>query len=489
MSSTMARPNILVIMTDQQRRDTIGAYGCAWIETPNLDRLAADGTLFTACTVDNPICTPSRASMFTGKPIPGHSVYRVHDNLPEDEVLFTEHLQKAGYHTALFGKLHVSSRLQEEEKRHPHDGFDIYEWCLEPSVGMDSPFNGYVRWLAEQDPEFLERLRRNKRAELHHPESVHMSKWAADRTIDFIENAGQDDGPFFCLMSLFDPHDPYEDHPLASRERVDADRIPQPLPFSSKSWAVDQERHGSYVGDADAFTPDEIKEIRLGYGASIAFADMQIGRVLDVLTASGQAENTCVIFLSDHGDQLGDHGLFVKGVALYEQTVGVPLIVRWPGHVEAGQHCPALVQGHDLAATCLTAAGLDAATLCPESEDIVAVAKSGTHRSVAVCAYRNSGINSSGRFWDPPLLSTMVRNQRYKLILYSSPDGAERELFDLDADPGEQTNLSGDPELASVETGLLSELAAFLQREAGYMSPRAAPSIPSTAHLLKNSLK
>jgi arylsulfatase A-like enzyme len=428
--------------------------------------------------------------MFTGKSIPGHSVYRVHDNLPEDEVLFTEHLQQAGYHTALFGKLHVSSRLREEEQRHPHDGFDIYEWCLEPSVGMDSPFNGYVRWLAEQHPEFLERLRRNKRAELHHPESVHMSKWAADRAIGFIESAGREDRPFFCLMSLFDPHDPYEDHPPSSRERVDAARIPEPLPRRSQAWAIDQERHGSYVGDADAFTPDEIREIRLGYGASIAFADIQIGRVLDALVASGQAENTCIIFVSDHGDQLGDHGLFVKGVALYEQTVGVPLIVRWPGHVAAGRRCPALVQGHDLAATCLAVAGLDAAALCPTSEDIVAVARKGrARRSVAVCAYRNSGINSNGRFWDPPLLSTMVRNQRYKLILYSSPDGAERELFDLDADPGEDTNLSGQPELAAIEFGLLSELAAFLQWEAGYMPPRVPPSIPPATHLLKNSLK
>jgi arylsulfatase A-like enzyme len=485
----MDRPNILVIMTDQQRRDTLGAYGCDWIATPNLDRLAAEGTLFTACTVDNPICTPSRASIFTGKSIPGHSVYRVHDNLPDDEVLFTAHLQQAGYHTALFGKLHVSSRLREEEQRHPHDGFDIYEWCLEPSVGMDSPFNGYVRWLAEQAPDFLERLHRNRRAELHHAEEVHMSKWAADRTIDFIENADSE-RPFFCLMSLFDPHDPYEDHPLSSRDLVDAARIPRPLPQRSTAWAVERERHGSYVGDAEAFTAEDIEEIRLGYGASIAFADRQIGRVLAALAALGQAENTCVIFLSDHGDQLGDHGLFVKGAGLYEPTVGVPLIVRWSGHVAAGGRCGALVQGHDLAATCLAAAGLDARALCPESENLAAVAATGhTRRRAAICAYRNSGIDNTGRFWEPPLLATMARNERYKLIVYSAPDGAERELFDLATDPDEQVNLSGRAEVAMIERALLAEITAFLHRETGHVTPRTPPSIPSAAHRLKNSLK
>ncbi|WP_163272154.1 sulfatase family protein [Chelativorans alearense] len=487
----MKRPNILMIMTDQQRRDTLGAYGCDWIPTPNLDRLAASGTAFTRATVDNPICTPSRASIFTGKMVPDHSVYRVHDNLPDDEVLFTERLRlEAGYRTALFGKLHVSSRLAEERRRHPNDGFEIYEWCLEPSVGMDSRFNGYVAWLRANAPDFLATLKANKRGELHHPEAVHMSKWAADRTIDFITGAEDDDRPFFCLMSLFDPHDPYQDHPLSMRPLIDEARIPAPIARRAAPDCVRREQEGSYLGRSADFTAAEVHQIRLGYAASIAFADQQIGRVLDALDQAGLAENTLVIFMSDHGDQLGDHGLFVKGVALYEPTVGVPLLLRWPGQVPSGAQCGALAQGRDIAATCLAAAGLDTAAHCPDSEDLAAMAQRGkAARQAAICAYRNSGVDNQGQFWDPPMLSTMARNERFKLALYASDDKTEVELFDLESDPGEQHNITGDVAYADMERFLMTEIAHFLQKEIIARRPRAGSSIPDVRQRLMNKLK
>lgn len=487
----MRRPNILMIMTDQQRRDTLGIYGCDWIPTPHLDRLGEAGAIFEHCTVDNPICTPSRASIFTGKPVPDHAVKRVHDNLPLDEVLFTERLrQEAGYRTALFGKLHVSSRVQEEQQRHPHDGFDIYEWCLEPSVSLQSPFNGYAAWLRETAPDFLAALRSNGRKELHHPEALHMSKWAADRTISFIRSMQGEQQPFFCLMSLFDPHDPYEDYPLAFRNCIDAAKIPDPVvSHTPQPECVHQEQQGSYLGRFSDFSSEEIREIRLGYAASITFLDMQIGRVLAALDEAKMADDTLVIFLSDHGDQLGDHGLFVKGVALYEPTVGVPLLLRWPGRTIAGTRCTALAQGRDVAATCLAAAGLDTRS-CPESEDLVTMASRNTaRRSSAICAYRNSGVNDSGSFWDPPMQATMARDQRFKLTLYTSDGSSQRELFDLETDPQETVNLSGDPTCAEVELKLLGEIASFLQNEATAAAPRATSSIPNASQRLQNRVK
>jgi len=487
----MERPNILMIMTDQQRRDTLGAYGCKWIPTPNLDRLAASGTTFTAATVDNPICTPSRASIFTGKTVPDHSVYRVHDNLPEDEVLFTERLRlEAGYRTALFGKLHVSSRILEEKQRHPNDGFEIYEWCLEPSVGMDSRFNGYVAWLRANAPDFLAALKANKRSELHHPEAVHMSKWAADRTIDFIRTAKDDSRPFFCLMSLFDPHDPYQDYPASTRQLIDETKIPPPIVRQSVPDCVRREQEGSYLGRSADFTAAEVHQIRLGYAASIAFADQQIGRVLDALDQAGLTEDTLVIFMSDHGDQLGDHGLFVKGVGLYEPTVGVPLLLRWPGHIPLGARCGALAQGRDIAATCLTAAGLDAGKHCPDSEDLVAMTQRGKAiREASVCVYRNSGVNNEGSFWNPPMLSIMARNEQFKLTLYTRGNKTETELFDLKSDPEEQDNIAGASQHTEIERVLMMQIAHFLQKEAGAFRPRAEPSIPNTAQKLANKLK
>ncbi|THK34605.1 DUF229 domain-containing protein [Ensifer sp. MPMI2T] len=489
--SIMTPPNILMIMTDQQRRDTLGVYGCDWIPTPNLDQLGNAGAVFEHCTVDNPICTPSRASILTGKPVPGHGVERVHDNLPLDEVLFTERLrQEAGYRTALFGKLHVSSRLKEEHERHPHDGFDIYEWCLEPSIAMESPFNGYTAWLRETAPDFLAALQRNGRGELHHPEAVHMSKWAADRTIAFIQSMKAERQPFFCLMSLFDPHDPYEDYPSTFRDRIDQAKIPDPVPSpTTQPECIQREQQGSYLGRFKDFSPEEIRKIRLGYAVSIAFLDEQIGRVLKALDDAGLTKDTLVIFMSDHGDQLGDHGLFVKGVALYEPTVGVPLLLRWPDHIAAGTRCTALAQGRDVAATCLAAAGLSTQS-CPQSEDLVAMAsRNAARRSSAICAYRNSGVNDSGSFWDPSMQATMARDQRYKLTLYTSDGLSQRELFDLQTDPRETVNLSGDPAYAAIELMLLNDIASFAQDEAAAAPPRATSSIPNANQRLRNRVK
>jgi arylsulfatase A-like enzyme len=289
-------------------------------------------------------------------------------------------------------------------------------------------------------------------------------------------------------MSLFDPHDPYEDHPLSARTMIDAARIPPPVAAKALPGAARREQQNSYLGPATDFSPDDIHEMRLGYGASIAFADQQIGRVLAALEESGLAGNTVVIFASDHGDQLGDHGLFVKGVALYEPTVGVPLLLRWPGRVAAGLRTGALAQGRDIAATCLAAAGLDPAL--PQSEDLVEMARNGrSRRKAAVCAYRNSGIDGSGRFWSPPLTSTMVRSERHKLIASAGGGPTDFELFDLADDPAESRNLFGKPEVAQIQLELLTELSGFLQQEAASARPRVPPSIPSGAQLMRNRLK
>ena len=184
------RPNILLLMTDQQRYDSLGCYGVDFAHTPNLDGLARDGVVFEHCYVNNPICTPSRASLFTGKHLAGHRVHHLYDNLPDSEVLFTKHLQDLGYTTALFGKLHVSSIHTEATERHVNDGFDTYEACREGCFQMDAPYQAYARWLEERDPVFYERLKREGRGVLHPPQELHMTHWAAERTIDFLRSRG-----------------------------------------------------------------------------------------------------------------------------------------------------------------------------------------------------------------------------------------------------------------------------------------------------------
>jgi len=483
-------PNILVIMTDQQRSDSLGCYGADWVQTPNLDALAAGGTRFRTCTVNNSICTPSRASIFTGKELPGHGVYRLHDRLPDSETLFPERLRtEAGYRTALFGKLHVSGRAIEEAELHPRDGFEVYEWCLESCVSMDSRFNGYVSWLRDRDPAFLADLRARQRQVKHHPEAVHFTRWAAERTIDYIRERARRNEHFLCVMSLFDPHNPYEDYPLSMADRVDRARIPDPIPRETLPACARREREGSYLGAG--FDPEALREMRFGYGASIAFADQEIGRVLAALDEAGIADDTLVIFLSDHGDSLGDHGLMVKGVALYEPAINVPLIVRWPGHVPAGHSATALAQAHDIARTCCAAAGLDPVRDGPfdTGENLVDLASGPATRRVAVTAYRNSGINRDNAYWSPPMLATSVRGPQEKLIAYSSGGATEYEFFDLAADPREEVNRFGDPDCLGRTLDLFQELAGWLQREAEFAGSRGGGGFPSSDSFMENAIR
>ena len=493
---TKKRPNILVIMTDQQRYDSLGCYGADWIETPNLDRLAAEGMLFEKCYVNNPICTPSRASMFTGKHIPDHGVLRLHDILPEDEKLFTCHLQQLGYTTALFGKLHVSGRIYEESTRHPGDGFDIYEWCMEASISMDSPLNGYSCWLKEQDPEFHERLKQQGRKLTHIPRKYHMTHWAAERTIDFIDSRRDDDTPFFCMMSVFDPHNPYDDFPEEYRGRVDLSKMPMPhVQDHERDHVISpiaREQRDGYFGSFDSFSEDDLKQMRVGYYSSLALLDDEVGRVLEALDHSGAVEDTLVIFLSDHGDMLGDHGLLVKGAYFYDPCVRVPLIMRQPGVIPEGIRSTALVQPHDLAATVLTAAGMEPDSLyalMPDSLDIRS-AETEAHET-AVCAYRQTGISKNGRYFDPPIHATMITDGNAKLNVYhprsGSPDHDEGQFFMLSADSREQNDLWAVPSEKKEE--LQSKLHEWMEREGSDQSRKARSALPADSQLIVNTMK
>jgi len=483
----LPRPNILLIMTDQQRWDTLGCYGQAAIQTPHLDRLAAEGACFEHCYTPNPVCTPARASLMTGKHIFGHGVGRLYDLLPEDEILFPERLRAAGYQTALFGKLHVSSGVHEQTQRHPHDGFDVYEYCIEASVGMDSPFNGYVRWLDERNPAFLAELRAKKRGLKHIPREYHFTHWAAERTIDYLRTADPT-RPFFCMMSVFDPHNPYDQYPAEYAARVDAAQLPPvlpPAPGDEAIYALAQERRLSYLGPADGFTPADILAMRHGYYASLALIDDEVGRVLAALAEQGLADNTLVIFTSDHGDSLGDHGLFVKGVHLYDEAIRVPLLMRWPGRIAAGLRSAAPVQLHDLAATILAAAALPAPTDMDALNLLPLAAGASAHHNYVYCAYRNSGINDAKNYFDPPIAGTMIRDEQYKLVVYHGVAAVNAaptlQLFDMIADPHEQQNLAGDPGHAVIATRLLAALTDWLNAQAGARLGRGGEALPGAA--------
>ncbi|MCZ6633196.1 MAG: sulfatase-like hydrolase/transferase, partial [bacterium] len=327
----MSRPNILFILTDQQRWDSLGCYNTPGVHTPNLDRLAEEGVRYNQCYVNSTICTPSRASLWTGKHVTGHGVHTLHDVLPQDEVLFPEHLRKAGYDTALFGKLHVAGHIFETDNRHRYDGFNHYDWCPDPRSyrGAD---NAYWRWLAVHHPDILDQISNSKRGIGHISKEGHMTTWAANATIDYLQSMQGTHRSFFCCMSVFDPHSPYDNYPLEYRDLIDGDALPPVFnpgePFENRPIAHFEEHDKK--GDFPSL--EELKEIRIGYHAAVALIDEQVGRVLHTLAETGFADNTVVIFTSDHGDMLGDHGLTMKGAFMYDACTRVPMLVRWPNN-------------------------------------------------------------------------------------------------------------------------------------------------------------
>ena len=464
------RPNILLIVTDQQRYDSLSCYGLKALHTSNLDNLAEKGVVFENCYVNNTICTPNRASIFTGRHLPGHGVYKLHDILPDDQFLFTKKLKELEYRTALFGKLHVSGHLCEEVRRHPNDGFDVYEWCMEPSLSMDSPFNGYTKWLKKKDLKFYEKLKKEKRELLHIPRELHMTHWAAERTIDYIQRC---DGknPFFCMISVFDPHNPYEDYPIEMLELLDKDNIPDPLivedEMKNKPLGIRQEHEHSYLGAFKNYTFKQLRKMRLGYYASIALIDLEVGRVLNVLKEKGIEENTLVIFTSDHGDMLGDHQLLAKGAIFFDPCVKVPLIMRWPQKIVSGKRIKQLVQSHDLAATILAAAGFpnkEREKSMPESKDLIplAIGRREKIHDFAICCYRNSGINDERAYWDPEIHATMIRDEQYKLNVYHNVSEYricfQGELYDMERDRNELNDIWDDPQYRDVRIRMTEQL-------------------------------
>lgn len=488
----MHHPNILLILTDQLRADALGCYGGRFVPTPHLDRLAAEGIRYRNAYTDCPVCTPARASLWTGKSILGHGVYGLHDVLPSSEHLFSEGLQSTGYTTALFGKLHVSARLVDANTYHPHSGFDTYENALSP-YNHDCHFHAYRDWLAIHHPFVYHRITTQGTACGYIPEEAHFSTWLTSRSEAFIANqAGS--GPFFCCASFVDPHDPFDDHPEDFLDSVDEEAIQcfDALPIGYRvPDGVQREMGGGVLGCAADYSPAQLTRMRRSYFASVALLDKCVGRLIGALERQGILDNTLVIFTSDHGEMLGQRGLIGKGAYFYEPCARIPLIARGPGFSSSNGPSERLVQLRDLAATILTAAGINHAQI-RESMPTALALQSEQERDCAVTLYRNSCINRDKVFWDPPILCSMIRQGPLKLTVYHSSDPhteMQGELFDLSRDPSESHTLWDDPAHQVDKARLLGKLTDWIVKE-DYLhngQGRGGRQFPPRKHWLKNN--
>lgn len=435
-------PNVLLILSDDQRADTIAALGSSWIETPNLDRLVREGTAFTRAVAPNPVCVPSRAEILTGCSgfrngvLPGFTT-AIRPGVP----LWPEVMRRAGYRTWFSGKSDVVGRPGTRGFEESLGLFTGTRGPHPPQVdARGRPVTGYRGWMfqTEEGRTFPE-----KGVGLTPQTNVHI----ADAAIEFLRRPP--DRPFFLSVNFTASHDPLLPPPGGGR-RYDPARIPLPSNF----LAEHPFDHGNREGRDELLWPTprterDVREELALYATVITHLDEQVGRVLDALRATGQAERTIVIFASDQGLAIGSHGLRGKQ-NMYDPTVGAPLVFSGPG-IPRGARRRAQVYLRELFPTVCERAGIP----IPEGVEgrsfarVLAGEVDAHHEAVF------------GYFMDA---QRMIRTERWKLIRY--PRIGRTQLYDLAADPDERADLADDPRHRAVKEELGARLAAW-QREVG----------------------
>jgi len=452
MSKGRRKPNILWICTDQQRYDTIAALGYPHVSTPNLDRLAREGVAFERAYCQAPICTPSRASFLTGMyPSSIHVNRNGNPKFPDFPPLISKLLADAGYTCGLIGKLHLTSAYRRRETR-TDDGYSYWQYSHAPRDDWERGHD-YADWARAKGADLSELTIDAAGV----PAELHQTTWCAEKTIEFIE--ANRDRPWFASVNIYDPHPPFNP-PQAYRDQFDPRAVKPPLfrdsdlaqqaklaaiDFQSaarrpdnldiKSPILPQPPTSCYIenetgGDRDART------LIAAYYAMIKLIDDQVGRMLAALDASGQRDNTIVIFTSDHGESLGDHGLIQKGCRFYEGLVRVPLIWSWRGRFAAGLRSDALVELTDIAPTLLAVCGLEPPSYMTGKSLqplLLGARLAEQHREFVRCEFIDA--------LDMPnaTVATMRFDGRYKLIVYHNHQLGE--LYDLQTDPGEFEDL------------------------------------------------
>jgi len=452
-----ARPNILWICTDQQRYDTIHALGNEHIRTPNLDRLLAEGIAFSRAYSQSPICTPSRACFLTGRyPSTLHVNRNGNAFFPHPSQLITRMLAHAGYDCGLAGKLHLSAAHGRVEAR-IDDGYRFFKWSHHPKPEPFWPTeqHAYQRWLRDQGVDWSEayggEAPEGWDAQTSYRPGIearyHQTTWCANEAIAFMTE--EREGPWLMSVNPFDPHPPF-DPPGEFLARMDMEDMPLPL-FQDHELQSQLAFHGiDHQTDKPQSPWDyDARGMVAAYYAQIELIDQQVGRMLGALEASGQRENTMVIFMSDHGEMLGDHGLILKGCRFYEGAVHVPLIVSWPGHLQEGLRSDALVELTDIVPTLLQLAGLPIPTNV-QGLSLVSIltgrADPSEHREFVRCEYHDALARPHASH------ANMIFDGRYKLVVYHGQDIGE--LYDLDEDPHEFHNLWGAPGTLALQRDL-----------------------------------
>ncbi len=430
------RPNILWYCTDQQRFDTIFSLGNPHVQTPVLDLLVGTGTAFTRAYCQSPICTPSRSSFMTGLyPSRLHSTRNGNGTFPASAPpLISKLIADSGYDCGMVGKFHLQSSGRRTEPR-LDDGFDTWHFSHAPRDDWPLGEHDYADWVRDQGGD----LNALRESEERVPAELHQTTWATERGIEFIGRDRPEGQPWLLNLNIYDPHPPFIP-PKAYADRFDPEAMPGP--YFQESDLAHQQNLSRVDFQDEIRTPEQhaAREAQARYYAMIALIDEQFGRLLAYLDETGQRDNTVVIFTSDHGESLGDHGLMYKGCRFYEGLTRVPLIFSWPGRIAQNLQASGLVELLDLSATLLELAGLEVPAY-HQGQSLMPIltgqAAADHGRDFVRCEYFDAldshFTGGTGTF------ATMHRTGRYKLSLYHST--GQGELYDMEEDPWEFEDL------------------------------------------------
>ena len=449
---SLQRPNILWYCTDQQRFDTIGALGNRFVRTPAIDALVNGGTAFTKTYCQSPICTPSRSSFMTGLyPSRAHNTRNGNANFDSSPPLISKLVADAGYHCGLIGKFHLQSAGRRTEPR-LDDGFSFWKFSHAPRDDWKEGHD-YAEWVKEQGVD----LNAMRTSEDRVPPEYHQTTWATERAIEFLDAAASKRTPWMLNINPYDPHPPFIP-PKAYAERFKASDMPGPN-FQPSDFDA-QRALASVDFQTESLSPEAIdgKNIQALYYAMISLIDDQFARIVEYLDRTGQRENTLIIFTSDHGESLGDHGLLYKGCRFYEGLVRVPLIFNCPGTVSSGVQSKALVELLDMSATILDFAGIELPDYF-QGKSLRSIlsgqSSSDHHRDSVRSEYFDALDGSFTKTGGSASFATMYRNATHKLVIYHRDNLGE--LFDLEADPWEHQNLWNDPGSEALKNKLILE--------------------------------
>ena len=506
------RPNFLIISSDQQRGDCLGVAGRK-VRTPNLDRLAQKGTRFTAATCPTPVCQPARASILTGQLCRTHGA---HDNgIDLDPAIgaqgFAGTMAAQGYATAFFGKGHFATYDAREPNGAPESVLSSADFGPDwfgPYMGfqhVEMMVHGH-NWFPPKKPpqglhfeQFFHADGRGDEkialywenggdtkgaAQTWHsqlPMVWHNTPWTADRAIEWLKHGRDKDKPFCSWVSFPDPHHPFDCPEPWSRLHDPADvDLPdhRTRDFDRRPWwhraAVEQTPQGpeNEVKMRTAYSrippqsDEQLREIIANTYGQVALIDDNVGRIMNALDEAGLADNTIVIYISDHGDWLGDHGLILKGPMFYEGLLRVPLIMAGPG-VPEGQVIDEPVSTMDIPATLYDRSGI-APGLTQHGQSLWPVLQDGAARDFAMSEWEllpnRVGVALSLR---------CVRTKTHKLTM--DMRSGTGEMYDLVHDPNEMDNIFDDP----AHQDHRAQLEAYLAMRPDDIGPNRVPVGPA----------